>query len=32
MSLLDHLDDLRRAYGELDGLALLRAVLREVPV
>jgi phosphoadenosine phosphosulfate reductase len=32
MSLLDHLEDLRRAYGELDGLALLRAVLREGPL
>ena len=32
MSLLDHLDDLRRACGELDGLALLRAVLREGPL
>lgn len=30
--LLEHLDDLRRAYGELDGLALLRAVLREGPL
>jgi len=32
MSLLDHLPDLRRAYGELDGLALLRALLREGPL
>jgi phosphoadenosine phosphosulfate reductase len=32
MSLLEHLGDLRRAYGELDGLALLRAVLREGPL
>jgi len=32
MTLLDHLGDLRRAYGELDGLALLRAVLREGPL
>jgi phosphoadenosine phosphosulfate reductase len=32
VSLLDHLEDLRRAYGELDGLALLRAVLREGPL
>ena len=31
-SLLDHLEDLRRAYGALDGLALLRAVLREGPL
>jgi phosphoadenosine phosphosulfate reductase len=30
--LLEHLADLRRAYGELDGLALLRAVLREGPL
>jgi phosphoadenosine phosphosulfate reductase len=30
--LLAHLDDLRRAYGELNGLALLRAVLREGPL
>jgi phosphoadenosine phosphosulfate reductase len=32
MNLLEHLGDLRRAYGELDGLALLRAVLREGPL
>jgi phosphoadenosine phosphosulfate reductase len=32
MSLLDHLEDLRRVYGGLDGLALLRAVLREGPL
>jgi phosphoadenosine phosphosulfate reductase len=31
MSLLEHLDDLRAAYDRLDGLALLRAVLREGP-
>jgi phosphoadenosine phosphosulfate reductase len=30
--LIEHLDDLRLAYGELDGLALLRAVLREGPL
>jgi len=30
--LLEHLGDLRRAFGELDGLALLRAVLREGPL
>jgi len=30
--LIEHLDDLRRAYGELDGLALLRAALREGPL
>lgn len=30
--LLDHLDDFRRAYGQLDGLGLLRAVLREGPL
>ena len=29
---IDHLDDLRRAYGHLDGLALLRASLREGPL
>ena len=32
VGLLEHLADLRRAYGELDGLALLRAVLREGPL
>ena len=32
MSLVEHLGDLRRAYGQLDGLALLRAVLREGPL
>ncbi len=32
MSLLDHLGDLRRAYGQLDGLALLRGLLREGPL
>jgi len=32
MSLLDHLGDLRRAYGRLDGLALLRGLLREGPL
>ena len=32
MSLLAHLEDLRRADGELDGLALLRALLREGPL
>jgi phosphoadenosine phosphosulfate reductase len=31
MTLLDHLGDLRRAYGQLDGLALLRSLLREGP-
>ena len=31
-SLIGHLEDLRRAYGALDGLALLRAVLREGPL
>ncbi|MGH6914274.1 MAG: phosphoadenylyl-sulfate reductase, partial [Geminicoccales bacterium] len=31
-SLLDHLDDLRDAYGKLDGLALLRALLLEGPL
>jgi phosphoadenosine phosphosulfate reductase len=30
--LLPHLDDLRSAYGGLDGLALVRAVLREGPL
>jgi phosphoadenosine phosphosulfate reductase len=30
--LLDHLGDLRRAYGELNGLALLRTLLREGPL
>jgi phosphoadenosine phosphosulfate reductase len=30
--LLQHLDDLRAAYGGLDGLALLRAALREGPL
>jgi phosphoadenosine phosphosulfate reductase len=30
--LMQHLDDLRAAYGRLDGLALLRAVLREGPL
>jgi phosphoadenosine phosphosulfate reductase len=30
--LLDHLADLERAFGHLDGLALLRAVLREGPL
>lgn len=32
MDLSAHLDDLRRAYGHLDGLALLRAILREGPL
>jgi phosphoadenosine phosphosulfate reductase len=32
MTLLDHLGDLRRAYGQLDGLALLRSLLREGPL
>jgi phosphoadenosine phosphosulfate reductase len=32
LSVLDHLDDLRRAYQGLDGLALLRALLREGPL
>jgi phosphoadenosine phosphosulfate reductase len=32
VSLLEHLGDLRHAYGQLDGLALLRAVLREGPL
>jgi phosphoadenosine phosphosulfate reductase len=32
MTLLDHLGDLREAYGQLDGLALLRALLREGPL
>ncbi len=31
-AVIDHLDDLRRAYGHLDGLALLRALLREGPL
>ena len=30
--LLDRLDELRRAYGHLDGLALLRALLRQGPL
>ena len=30
--MLAHLDDLRHAYGALDGLALLRALLREGPL
>jgi phosphoadenosine phosphosulfate reductase len=30
--LIDQMDDLRRAYGALDGLALLRAVLHEGPL
>ena len=30
--LLDHLPDLEEAFGHLDGLALLRAVLREGPL
>jgi len=30
--LLAHLDDLRQVYGHLDGLALLRATLREGPL
>ncbi len=32
MTLLDHLGDLRRAYGRLDGLALLRGLVREGPL
>ncbi len=32
MSMIEHLGDLRGAYGQLDGLALLRAVLREGPL
>ena len=32
MSLLEHLDDLRRAYAGQDGLALLRALLKEGPL
>lgn len=32
MSLLDHLDDLRRAHEGQDGLALLRALLKEGPL
>ena len=32
MSLLDHLDDLRRAHVGQDGLALLRALLKEGPL
>jgi phosphoadenosine phosphosulfate reductase len=32
LSLLDHLDDLRRAHEGQDGLALLRAVLKEGPL
>ena len=32
MSVLEHLDDLRRAYEGLDGLALLRALLKEGPL
>ena len=32
MSMLEHLDDLRRAYDGLDGLALLRALLKEGPL
>jgi phosphoadenosine phosphosulfate reductase len=31
-SLLDHLPDLRRAFGDLHGLALLRVLLREGPL
>ena len=30
--MLEHLDDLRRAYAGLDGLALLRALLKEGPL
>ena len=30
--MLEHLDDLRRAYDGRDGLALLRALLREGPL
>ncbi len=30
--MIGHLDDLRGAYGNLDGLALLRALLREGPL
>jgi phosphoadenosine phosphosulfate reductase len=32
LNVLEHLDDLRRAYDGLDGLALLRAVLKEGPL
>jgi phosphoadenosine phosphosulfate reductase len=32
LSVLEHLDDLRRAYEGLDGLALLRALLTEGPL
>jgi phosphoadenosine phosphosulfate reductase len=32
LSLLDHLDDLRRAHEGQDGLALLRALLKEGPL
>src|ERR687898_1552380 len=32
LSVLEHLDDLRRAYEGLDGLALLRALLKEGPL
>jgi phosphoadenosine phosphosulfate reductase len=32
MNLLKHVGDLRRAYGQLDGLALLRALLQEGPL
>ena len=32
MNVLEHLDDLRRAYEGLDGLALLRALLKEGPL
>jgi len=32
LDLLDHLDDLRAAYGHLDGLALLRGLLVEGPL
>jgi hypothetical protein len=32
VNVLEHLDDLRRAYDGLDGLALLRALLKEGPL
>jgi phosphoadenosine phosphosulfate reductase len=32
LNVLEHLDDLRRAYEGLDGLALLRALLKEGPL
>jgi phosphoadenosine phosphosulfate reductase len=32
VDVLEHLDDLRRAYDGLDGLALLRALLKEGPL